>query len=264
MTKPGKRQLSEKMQERNPLGMRQQITPIDVFATESTERTDTSNTPPEREIQTASPITKAGLQPERSERTESTNDKDDRLRASGEVNASTEGPQRTGTQSISPERVSRTTRPTNNDELSSERLERTESTSDKDDRLRSSGEVNASTEQPSERIDTPEEPKRKQERKRRTAKTNEEAELSSPTSKPNRKTDTTKRTVLQELRQGVEETTAHTERYSFEIYPDQKDRIKELQDLYQQKTGRKLSASRILREGLDMYLEKAFHLLREG
>ena len=48
MPKPGKRQLSDKMQERNPLDMRQQIIPVDILTTEGVQRTDKPNNDTER------------------------------------------------------------------------------------------------------------------------------------------------------------------------------------------------------------------------
>jgi hypothetical protein len=199
MPKPGKRQLSDKMQERNPLDMRQQIIPVDILVTEGVQRTD---------------------------------------------------------------------RPNNDTERLTERLEGTEETRDKNDSSRRIKKANPDTEQKSEYRDVSEESNQDRERKQRTSKaktkTEQTSERSRNTNKLNARIDVSKKTVLQELRQGVKETTTpRAERYSFEIYPDQKDRIKELQNLYQQKTGQKLSASRILREGLDMYLEKAFQLLNE-
>jgi len=199
MPKPGKRQLSDKMQERNPLDMRQQIIPVDILATEGVQRTD---------------------------------------------------------------------RPNNDTERLTERLEGTEETRGENDSSRRIKKANSDTEQRGEYTGVPEESNKDWERKQRIPKAKTKAEQTSErsrnTNKLNARTDISKKTVLQELRQGVEETTTpRAERYSFEIYPDQKDRIKELQNLYQQKTGRKLSASRILREGLDMYLEKAFQLLNE-
>jgi hypothetical protein len=195
MPKPGKRQLSDKMQERNPLDMRQQIIPVDILATEGVQRTD---------------------------------------------------------------------RPNNDTERLTERLERTEETRGENDSSRRIKKANPDTEQKSEYIDVSEESNQDWERKQRTSKAKKKTEQTRNTNKLNARIDVSKKTVLQELRQGVKETTTpRAERYSFEIYPDQKDRIKELQNLYQQKTGRKLSASRILREGLDMYLEKAFQLLNE-
>ena len=51
-----------------------------------------------------------------------------------------------------------------------------------------------------------------------------------------------------------------TERYSFEIYTDQKHTIERLRRLYEQKTGQKLSASRLIREILDSFLSEAVAL----
>lgn len=51
-----------------------------------------------------------------------------------------------------------------------------------------------------------------------------------------------------------------TERYSFEIYADQKHTIERLRRLYEQKTGQKLSASRLIREILDSFLSEALAL----
>lgn len=48
-----------------------------------------------------------------------------------------------------------------------------------------------------------------------------------------------------------------TERYSFEIYSDQKEDIQAICDLYEQATGKKLSASRLIREVLDTFLPDA-------
>jgi hypothetical protein len=72
------------------------------------------------------------------------------------------------------------------------------------------------------------------------------------------------RTVFEELEQGREETKRATERYSFEIYTDQKGSLEELQYLYKKRTGKKLSASRILREALEGYLQKAFRTFKES
>lgn len=48
-----------------------------------------------------------------------------------------------------------------------------------------------------------------------------------------------------------------TERYSFEIYSDQKEDIQQICELYEQATGKKLSASRLIREVLDTFLPDA-------
>lgn len=48
-----------------------------------------------------------------------------------------------------------------------------------------------------------------------------------------------------------------TERYSFEIYSDQKEDIQQVCDQYEKVTGKKLSASRLIREVLDTFLPDA-------
>jgi hypothetical protein len=48
-----------------------------------------------------------------------------------------------------------------------------------------------------------------------------------------------------------------SERYSFEIYSDQKEDIQRVCELYEQKTGQHLSASRLIREVLDSFLPGA-------
>ena len=62
--------------------------------------------------------------------------------------------------------------------------------------------------------------------------------------------------VLQEIKEGVKDERRPTERYSFEIYTDQKQKIEDLQYQYKKKTGKRLSASRILREALEVYLKQ--------
>lgn len=48
-----------------------------------------------------------------------------------------------------------------------------------------------------------------------------------------------------------------SERYSFEIYSDQKEDIQRVCELYEEKTGQHLSASRLIREVLDSFLPGA-------
>lgn len=85
----------------------------------------------------------------------------------------------------------------------------------------------------------------------------------------NRSDERSNRTVIQEsslikeLKEGVEEEKRPTERYSFEIFTDQKTKLEDLQYQYKRKTGKKLSASRILREALEEYLRKAVEALKE-
>jgi|GEM_PF-6771781 len=45
-----------------------------------------------------------------------------------------------------------------------------------------------------------------------------------------------------------------TERYAFEIYTDQKKQLNRIRYLYEERTGKKLSASRILREAIEPHL----------
>ena len=83
-----------------------------------------------------------------------------------------------------------------------------------------------------EQTDTPNE---------RTAQPNGEAERSS---------------VVTELEEGVRESKRPTERYSFEIFTDMKEKIEDIQYQYKKKTGKKLSASRMIREALAVYFQK--------
>jgi hypothetical protein len=55
-----------------------------------------------------------------------------------------------------------------------------------------------------------------------------------------------------------------TDRASFEIYTDQKEDIQLVCDLYEAETGRKLSASRLIREVLDSFLPTALKALQKG
>jgi len=64
--------------------------------------------------------------------------------------------------------------------------------------------------------------------------------------------------ILTELEAGESDKQKQlTERYSFEIFTDQKKRLRDLQYSYEKKTGEKLSASRVLREALEKYLNEA-------
>ena len=81
------------------------------------------------------------------------------------------------------------------------------------------------------------------------------------TDTPNERTDepnddTERLSVLTELEEGVRETKRPTERYSFEIYTDMKEKIEDIQYQYKKKTGKKLSASRMIREALEVYFQK--------
>lgn len=83
------------------------------------------------------------------------------------------------------------------------------------------------------------------------------------TEQPNASNEHHGRTVLDDLYQRGEENKRKTERYSFEIYTDQKGSIEELRFLYNKRTGKKLSASRIIREALEEYLTKTLSAFRE-
>lgn len=67
--------------------------------------------------------------------------------------------------------------------------------------------------------------------------------------------------VLYELKEGVQDDKRPTERYSFEIFTNQKQQIEDLQYQYKRKTGKKLPSSRIIREALSEYLKKALKAL---
>jgi hypothetical protein len=71
------------------------------------------------------------------------------------------------------------------------------------------------------------------------------------------------KSVLEEMNQGTLEANKRpTERYSFEIYTDQKQKIRDLQYQYEKRLGKRLSSSRIIREAIEVYLENA--LILEG
>jgi len=61
-------------------------------------------------------------------------------------------------------------------------------------------------------------------------------------------------TVMDEVQGDVYTPTRATERYAFEIYADQRKQLNRIRYLYEEKTGKKLSASRILREAIEPHL----------
>lgn len=61
-------------------------------------------------------------------------------------------------------------------------------------------------------------------------------------------------TVLDEVQGGVIAPQRVTERYAFEIYTDQKRQLNRIRFLYEERTGRKLTASRIIREAIEPHL----------
>lgn len=58
------------------------------------------------------------------------------------------------------------------------------------------------------------------------------------------------------MNEGVEKSGRSTERYSFEIFTDQKESILEIKYRYEKRTGQRLSKSRIIREALDIYFDQ--------
>lgn len=63
-------------------------------------------------------------------------------------------------------------------------------------------------------------------------------------------------TLMEEVRDGVQASVRPTERYAFEIYSDQKKKLNRIRYMYEEKTGKKLSASRILREAIEPCLKE--------
>jgi len=106
----------------------------------------------------------------------------------------------------------------------------------------------------SERTDTP---------NARAKPTNGTLEPKKQTGNANDQTERLHRTVIDDLEQGAGDIKRSTERYSFEIYTDQKGSIDELQYLYRKRTGKKLSASRIIREALEEYLDRTLQTFRD-
>lgn len=54
-----------------------------------------------------------------------------------------------------------------------------------------------------------------------------------------------------------------TERYSFEIYTDQKGTIDDAKYLYYKKTGRKVASSELIRDALDLFLARLMEKLED-
>lgn len=54
-----------------------------------------------------------------------------------------------------------------------------------------------------------------------------------------------------------------TERYSFEIYTDQKELINDAKYLYYKKTGRKVSSSELIRDALEIFLARLMEKLED-
>jgi len=66
-------------------------------------------------------------------------------------------------------------------------------------------------------------------------------------------------TLIEEMKHGVAEVERPTERYSFEIYSDQKERILEIKYRYEKRTSKRLPKSRIIREALDLYFDQVLN-----
>ena len=90
-------------------------------------------------------------------------------------------------------------------------------------------------------------PRKYYDKEKRAIKTNSETE------RTKRSTSRRKPKVFssKDVQAVLESDKRETERYSFEIYSDQKDDIQQICDLYEGATGKKLSASRLIREVLD-------------
>lgn len=78
---------------------------------------------------------------------------------------------------------------------------------------------------------------------------------------PNDRTVAENASLLDEITADMPVERRPTERYSFEIYTDQKPQIEELQYRFRQHTGTKLSSSRVIREAIAAYLPEALRLL---
>jgi len=96
----------------------------------------------------------------------------------------------------------------------------------------------------------------KTERKKRSVKQFEKPLSSDRTEKPRMYSDEAIQAIL-----AIEKRP--TERYSFEIYTDQKLSIERLRRSYERKNGKKISASRLIREILDSFLPEALALFDE-
>jgi hypothetical protein len=94
-----------------------------------------------------------------------------------------------------------------------------------------------------------------------TSRNHQSQERINRTVTPNERTvppngETERSSVVTELEEGVREAKRPTERYSFEIYVDMKEQIEDIQYQYKKKTGKRLSASRIIREALAVYFQQ--------
>lgn len=69
--------------------------------------------------------------------------------------------------------------------------------------------------------------------------------------------------VLTSIDDPQDEDKRLTERYSFEIYTDQKEVINDAKYLYYKKTGRKVSSSELIRDALDIFLTRLMEKLED-
>jgi hypothetical protein len=62
-------------------------------------------------------------------------------------------------------------------------------------------------------------------------------------------------TTLNKYNNGEIQTKRKTERYSFEIYSDQKEQLEDIIYNIKKKTGNRVSASALIREAIDLYFK---------
>ncbi len=117
---------------------------------------------------------------------------------------------------------------------------------------------------PSPTTATPSTPKKESEQTPNTTQ-NRTVERSDRTEAPNGDMDNTHSTssVLTSIDDPQDEGKRLTERYSFEIYTDQKEVINDAKYLYYKKTGRKVSSSELIRDALDIFLTRLMEKLED-
>lgn len=94
---------------------------------------------------------------------------------------------------------------------------------------------------------------------------NRTVERNDRTATPNGSTNTASSTsaVLTSIDDPQPANKRRTERYSFEIYTDQKETIDDAKYLYYKKTGRKVSSSELMRDALDLFLARLMEKLED-
>jgi len=97
----------------------------------------------------------------------------------------------------------------------------------------------------------------KREKKTRTEKTIQKNTRQTRSKKPHIYSEQLVQSVLATDKREIE-------RYSFEIYSDQKTDIKHICELYEEATKKKLSASRLIREVLDSFIPDALRALEKS